>query len=74
VYADWGFVHVEGCGWGWAGIVWLFSFITYFPLDILKFTVRYIQSGKAWDNLINQKVRAFGSILTLSLAGEEGNF
>jgi H+-transporting ATPase len=55
VYADWGFANIKGCGWGWAGVVWLFSIITYFPLDVLKFAVRYIQSGKAWDNLINQK-------------------
>lgn len=56
VYANWGFAHIQGCGWGWAGIVWLFSIVTYIPLDILKFTVRYIQSGKAWNNLINRKV------------------
>lgn len=56
VYANWGFAHVRGCGWGWAGIIWLYSVVTYIPLDLLKFFVRYIQSGKAWDNLINRKV------------------
>jgi hypothetical protein len=56
VYANWGFAHIRGCGWGWAGIIWLFSIVTYLPLDMLKFAVRYIQSGKAWDNLINRKV------------------
>jgi H+-transporting ATPase len=55
VYANWGFAHIRGCGWGWAGIIWLYSILTYIPLDILKFAVRYIQSGKAWDNLINRK-------------------
>lgn len=61
VYANWGFARIRGCGWGWAGVVWLFSIVTYIPLDILKFAVRYIQSGKAWDNLINQKVWDFFS-------------
>ncbi|RZS09962.1 hypothetical protein BHM03_00041102 [Ensete ventricosum] len=45
-----------GIGWGWAGIIWLFSLITYFPLDILKFITRYALSGKAWDNLLQNKV------------------
>ncbi|RVW43703.1 ATPase 8, plasma membrane-type [Vitis vinifera] len=31
-----GFARIEGIGWGWAGAIWLFSIITYFPLDILK--------------------------------------
>lgn len=55
VYANWGFARIRGCGWGWAGVIWLYSIVTYLPLDILKFAVRYIQSGKAWDNLINRK-------------------
>jgi H+-transporting ATPase len=25
VYASWGFAHMSGCGWGWAGIVWLYE-------------------------------------------------
>ncbi|XP_021834779.1 plasma membrane ATPase 4 [Prunus avium] len=55
VYANWGFARIEGCGWGWAGVIWLFSVVTYFPLDLLKFAIRYIQSGKAWDNLLENK-------------------
>lgn len=43
-------------GWGWAGVIWLYSLVTYFPLDILKFAIRYILSGKAWDNLLENKV------------------
>lgn len=65
VYANWGFAHIRGCGWGWAGIIWLYSTVTYLPLDILKFAVRYIQSGKAWDNLINRKVQFSLSTSTL---------
>ncbi|PQM38345.1 plasma membrane ATPase 4 [Prunus yedoensis var. nudiflora] len=55
VYANWGFARIEGCGWGWAGVIWLFSVVTYFPLDLLKFAIRYILSGKAWDNLLENK-------------------
>jgi H+-transporting ATPase len=25
VYASWGFANMSGCGWGWAGIVWLYE-------------------------------------------------
>jgi H+-transporting ATPase len=55
VYANWGFANIRGIGWGWAGIIWLFSIVTYLPLDVIKFFVRYLQSGKAWDNLIERK-------------------
>lgn len=55
VYANWGFANIRGVGWGWAGVIWLYSIVTYVPLDIIKFFVRYIQSGKAWDNLIERK-------------------
>uniref|UniRef100_A0A453H2N7 Plasma membrane ATPase n=1 Tax=Aegilops tauschii subsp. strangulata TaxID=200361 RepID=A0A453H2N7_AEGTS len=49
VYADWGFTSIKGIGWGWAGIVWLYNIVFYFPLDIIKFFIRYALSGKAWD-------------------------
>ncbi|XP_073043236.1 ATPase 8, plasma membrane-type [Primulina eburnea] len=55
VYASWGFARIEGVGWGWAGVIWIFSIITYFPLDILKFIIRYGLSGKAWDSMIQNK-------------------
>lgn len=55
VYANWNFARVKGCGWGWAGVIWLYSIVFYFPLDIMKFAIRYILSGKAWDNLIDNK-------------------
>ncbi|KAK4754944.1 hypothetical protein SAY87_008701 [Trapa incisa] len=50
VYASWDFARIEGIGWGWAGAIWIFSIITYFPLDIIKFIIRYALSGRAWDN------------------------
>ncbi|KAK9207719.1 hypothetical protein WN944_000065 [Citrus x changshan-huyou] len=55
VYANWSFARIEGCGWGWAGVIWLYSLVTYFPLDILKFGIRYVLSGKAWDTLLENK-------------------
>lgn len=55
VYANWGFARIKGTGWGWAGVIWLYSVVTYVPLDFLKFAIRYIQSGKAWDNLLENK-------------------
>lgn len=59
VYASWGFARVKGIGWGWAGVIWLFSIITYFPLDVLKYIIRYALTGKAWDNLLERKVCIF---------------
>ncbi|KAL9362772.1 hypothetical protein Peur_045557 [Populus x canadensis] len=55
VYASWSFARIEGIGWGWAGIIWLFSIITYIPLDIIKFIIRYALTGKAWDNMLQNK-------------------
>ncbi|KAK4488874.1 hypothetical protein RD792_004664 [Penstemon davidsonii] len=55
VYANWGFARIHGIGWGWAGVIWLYSIIFYIPLDILKFIIRYILSGKAWNNMIENK-------------------
>ncbi|CAN6459760.1 unnamed protein product [Victoria cruziana] len=55
VYANWGFARIKGIGWGWAGVIWIYSFIFYIPLDILKFAVRYGLSGKAWDSLLENK-------------------
>ncbi|KAG6739893.1 hypothetical protein POTOM_057511 [Populus tomentosa] len=55
VYATWSFARIQGVGWGWAGIIWIYSIITYIPLDILKFIIRYALTGKAWDNLLQNK-------------------
>ncbi|KAK2993470.1 hypothetical protein RJ640_015154 [Escallonia rubra] len=55
VYANWGFARIKGVGWGWAGVVWLYSIVFYFPLDIMKFAIRYILSGKAWLNMLENR-------------------
>ncbi|XWS73264.1 hypothetical protein CRYUN_Cryun02cG0112900 [Craigia yunnanensis] len=55
VYANWGFARIKGTGWGWAGVIWLFSVVFYIPLDLMKFAIRYILSGKTWLNLLENK-------------------
>eukprot|EP00258_Populus_trichocarpa_P036449 XP_024452468.1 plasma membrane ATPase [Populus trichocarpa] len=55
VYANWGFARIHGIGWGWAGVIWLYSIIFYIPLDFLKFIIRYALSSKSWDNLLQNK-------------------
>ncbi|XP_072969498.1 plasma membrane ATPase-like [Typha angustifolia] len=55
VYADWAFARIKGIGWGWAGAIWLYSIVFFFPLDLFKFAIRYALSGKAWDNLLENK-------------------
>ncbi|KAJ0251728.1 ATPase 1 [Hirschfeldia incana] len=55
VYANWEFAKVRGIGWGWAGVIWLYSIVTYFPQDVFKFAIRYILSGKAWLNLFENR-------------------
>ncbi|KAL9386551.1 hypothetical protein Peur_019675 [Populus x canadensis] len=55
VYANWGFARIHGIGWGWAGVIWLYSIIFYIPLDFLKFIIRYALSSKSRDNLLQNK-------------------
>ncbi|CAA7395008.1 unnamed protein product [Spirodela intermedia] len=55
VYANIEFAYIHGIGWGWAGVIWLYSLIFYIPLDIIKFTVRYALSGEAWNLLFDRK-------------------
>ncbi|XP_023531269.1 ATPase 11, plasma membrane-type-like [Cucurbita pepo subsp. pepo] len=56
VYANWSFAAIEGIGWGWAGVIWLYNIIFYIPLDIIKFIIRYALSGRAWDLVIEQRI------------------
>ncbi|XP_074565483.1 plasma membrane ATPase-like [Curcuma longa] len=60
VYASWEFARIQGMGWGWAVVIWVYSLITFFPLDVLKFIIRYALSGRAWGNLLDHKI-AFSS-------------
>ena len=36
VWANWSFTNIHGCGWSWAGIVWIWNLIWFFPLDLIK--------------------------------------
>uniref|UniRef100_A0A803M1B8 Plasma membrane ATPase n=1 Tax=Chenopodium quinoa TaxID=63459 RepID=A0A803M1B8_CHEQI len=56
VYANWAFAAIEGIGWGWAGVIWLYNLIFYIPLDFVKFFIRYVLSGRAWDLVIEQRI------------------
>ncbi|XP_023880024.2 plasma membrane ATPase 1 [Quercus suber] len=56
VYANWKFAAVQGIGWGWAGVIWLYNLIFYIPLDFIKFFTRYALSGRAWDLVIEQRI------------------
>ncbi|XP_048136526.1 ATPase 11, plasma membrane-type-like isoform X2 [Rhodamnia argentea] len=55
VYANWGFAAIEGIGWGWAGVIWLYNIICYIPLDFIKFLIRYALSGRAWYHILEKK-------------------
>ena len=55
VLANFGFAHIRGIGWGWAGVIWLYSVVTFVPLDVFKFGIRYVLSGRAWNNLLQNK-------------------
>ncbi|KAK9066045.1 hypothetical protein SSX86_015447 [Deinandra increscens subsp. villosa] len=55
VYANWDFARVHGIGWRWAGVIWIYSIVIYFPLDIFKFIIRFALSGKAWNNMLQNK-------------------
>ncbi|KAL6580233.1 Plasma membrane ATPase 2 [Orobanche minor] len=56
VYANWSFAAIEGIGWGWAGVIWLYNIIFYIPLDIIKFLIPYAISGRAWDLVLEQRI------------------
>ncbi|KAL4309046.1 hypothetical protein GQ457_01G049370 [Hibiscus cannabinus] len=55
VYANWEFARIKGIGWGWAGVIWLYSVVFYVPLDLMKFAIRYILKGTAWNTLLENK-------------------
>ncbi|WRX33007.1 Cation-transporting P-type ATPase [Theobroma cacao] len=67
VYANWGFARIKGMGWGWAGVIWLYSVVTFVPLDLIKFATRYVLSGKAWDNLLENKLCSVSDLIALTL-------
>lgn len=65
VYAKISFANITGIGWGWAGVIWLYSLIFYVPLDVIKFVFNYALSGDAWNLVLDRKV---GACLVLLLS------
>jgi len=61
VYANFEFAKIQGIGWGWAGVIWLYSFVNFVPLDLFKFAIRYMLSSKAW-NIAQNKVEELFSV------------
>ncbi|CAD6340034.1 unnamed protein product [Miscanthus lutarioriparius] len=55
VYANWDFCRMQGIGWAWGGAIWIFSVVTYIPLDVLKFMIRAALRGKATGNNVQNK-------------------
>ncbi|KAL8152478.1 hypothetical protein V2J09_010238 [Rumex salicifolius] len=61
VYDNWGFADVAGIGWKWAGLIWMYSVITYIPLDILKILTRnallkdHVQMGRSEYDYRNEE-------------------
>ncbi|GAB5589001.1 hypothetical protein Unana1_03901 [Umbelopsis nana] len=46
VYADWGFTNIQGCGWTWAGIAWIWNIVWFAPLDFVKFAMQKVFEPK----------------------------
>ncbi|XP_034895173.1 plasma membrane ATPase 1 [Populus alba] len=53
--ATWKFAGIRSIGWGWTAVIWVYNILTYFLLDPIKFAVRYALSGRAWNNIIDQR-------------------
>uniref|UniRef100_A0A0E0DPV8 Plasma membrane ATPase n=1 Tax=Oryza meridionalis TaxID=40149 RepID=A0A0E0DPV8_9ORYZ len=73
VYANWPFAKMKGIGWSWGMVIWLFSIVTFFPLDIFKFAIRYFLSGKAWNNAFDNKT-AFANELDYGKSKREAQW
>lgn len=51
-FGDWGFTNVRSISGGWIGIVWVWNIVWYFPLDLVKYAmkftiIKYLQKRKA---------------------------
>nr|GMC61202.1 ATPase 9, plasma membrane-type [Ipomoea batatas] len=61
----------KALGWGWAGVIWIYSIITYFPLDILKFITRLALNENASKPTAGE--RDYGTSLQTSKAPKQCN-
>jgi H+-transporting ATPase len=51
-FGDWGFTNVQSISGGWIGIVWVWNIVWYFPMDLVKYAmkftiIKYLQKRKA---------------------------
>ncbi|CAA7400718.1 unnamed protein product [Spirodela intermedia] len=53
---DMDFARFHSIGWKWTMAIWLYSVLTYIPLDFLKFAIRYALSGKAWHQMLHNRI------------------
>jgi H+-transporting ATPase len=67
VYANWGFTQIQGCGWGWAGVAWIWNFVWFAPLDLLKFGMQYFFKPKQSHD--PEEVKAAASRRASALSG-----
>ncbi|KAI9318684.1 hypothetical protein BX666DRAFT_1930622 [Dichotomocladium elegans] len=58
VYADWDFTYMHGCGWSWAGIVWIWNIVWFVPMDFCKFAMQYAFTPK--NTLVENKTPMAG--------------
>lgn len=65
VYADWPFTAISPIGWGWAGIIWVWSIIWFLPVDLWKIVTLWLLYGNPWKAASEQR-------LMLSLAVNGG--
>jgi H+-transporting ATPase len=40
-FGDWGFTQVQSISGGWIGIVWVWNIVWFFPLDFVKFGMKF---------------------------------
>jgi len=56
-FGDWGFTNVHSISGGWIGIVWVWNIVWYFPMDLVKFAMKYTVI-KALQNRAAKKAAA----------------
>ncbi|GLT58310.1 hypothetical protein SLA2020_312120 [Shorea laevis] len=75
VYANWDFAKMEGIGWRWAGVIWLYSVVTYIPLDLLKPPSVPLQTAFSYRKLseITEKAKRRAEVIRLRELTRKGH-
>ncbi|RCI02493.1 plasma membrane H+-ATPase [Rhizopus stolonifer] len=69
VYANWGFTSIQGCGWHWAGVAWVWNFIWFAPLDLVKFAMQYFFEPKTSHQHNPEEAKASASRRASAVSG-----